>query len=251
MGVPVEAFEELDSTNAEARRRAEAGATGPVWITARRQTAGRGRRGSAWQTGQGNLAATLLWTTDRKPADAANVSFLAAVAITNVVDDYVPWELTKIKWPNDVLIGGDKVSGILIESGKRPDGRLWLAIGIGLNIDWSPADTERAATHVNARLRPDAERLTVDVGLEKLSGWLVDFLEVWEKDLEGSFLGTDIFTWWYARGYGLGERCTARLGTETLEGVYEGIDEHGAMILALDNGTERRIAAADVFFGDA
>ena len=83
---PVEAYDELDSTNAEARRRAEAGAGGPVWITAARQTAGRGRRGRAWDTTTGNLAATLLFVTDKPPAEAAQVSFVAALAAADLAE---------------------------------------------------------------------------------------------------------------------------------------------------------------------
>ena len=121
---PIEALDEIDSTNAEARRRAEAGAAGPVWITAKRQSAGRGRRGRSWETGAGNLAATLLTVTSRPAGEAAQVSFIAALAVADLAAAYAPPSLVALKWPNDPLIAGKKVAGILVESGPHPAGGL-------------------------------------------------------------------------------------------------------------------------------
>src|SRR5882757_1318312 len=143
---PIESYDELDSTNAEARRRAEAGSPGPVWITAARQTAGRGRRGRAWSTETGNLAATLLTTTDVPAAEAAQLSFVAALAACDLADTCLGPGAARLKWPNDVLVFGRKAVGILVESGSRPDGRLWLAVGIGVNLAHAPGGTERPAT---------------------------------------------------------------------------------------------------------
>src|SRR6185437_13962094 len=131
MHPPIEAYDEIDSTNAEARRRAEVGEAGPVWITAAVQTAGRGRRGRSWSTARGNLAATLLMTTDAPPVEAAQVSFVAALAAAELADACLGEGVARLKWPNDVLVHGKKAVGILDESGPRPDGRLWLAVGIG------------------------------------------------------------------------------------------------------------------------
>src|SRR5579871_4075983 len=111
------AFEAIDSTNSEARRRADAGETGPLWITARRQTAGRGRRGRSWETGKGNLAATLLMVTDRSAREAAELSFVAALAVSDLVQAHLPPGRAKVKWPNDVIVSGRKIAGILVESG--------------------------------------------------------------------------------------------------------------------------------------
>ena len=142
----IEAYDEIDSTNAEARRRAEAGAGGPVWITAAVQTAGRGRRGRAWSTERGNLAATLLMTTDLPPAEAAQVSFVAALAACDLADACLGQGAARLKWPNDVLVHGRKAVGILVESGARQDARLWLAVGIGVNLKHAPTNVERPAT---------------------------------------------------------------------------------------------------------
>ena len=143
--IPVLAFDEIDSTNAEARRRAEAGEIGPLWITAAVQTAGRGRRGRNWDTSRGNLAATLLLTTDCDPAKAAQLSFVAAFAIRRLAVRYVPESLVRFKWPNDVFVDGRKLSGILIESGRAPSGALWMAIGMGVNLAHAPENVDRPA----------------------------------------------------------------------------------------------------------
>ncbi len=134
LGVEVLRLDTVDSTNAEASRRGDEGEGGPLWITARRQTAGRGRMGRSWETGAGNLAATLLITTAKPPAEAAQVAFVAALAVADLVLAQVPEALVRLKWPNDVMVDGRKVSGVLIESGRRLDGRLWLAIGVGVNL---------------------------------------------------------------------------------------------------------------------
>ena len=103
---PLVILDEIDSTNAEARRLAEAGEAGPRWIVARRQTAGRGRRGRKWETEQGNLAATLLITTPKSAAEAAQATFVAALAVADLLDVFVSPALVSINWPNDVLLDG-------------------------------------------------------------------------------------------------------------------------------------------------
>ncbi|WGM38750.1 biotin--[acetyl-CoA-carboxylase] ligase [Caulobacter sp. NIBR1757] len=241
---PIIAYDEIDSTNAEARRRAEAGEMGPVWLTARRQTAGRGRRGRAWETGQGrNLAATLLLTTQRPPGEAAQISFVAALAVAELADAYVPASLVTLKWPNDPLIGGRKTSGVLIESGPSPLGGLWLAVGIGVNLAEAPENPERPATtfaaHMTAPPPAPLDALTV------LATAFARWQEVWDR-----FGFPAIADAWMRRAHGIGEPCVARLGNETVEGVAEGLDPDGSLRLRLPDGMLRRITAGDVFFGD-
>jgi BirA family biotin operon repressor/biotin-[acetyl-CoA-carboxylase] ligase len=225
-----------------ARRRAEAGEEGPVWIAARRQTAGRGRRGRAWQAGEGNLAATLLTLTEAAPAEAAQVSFLAALAAADLADACIGPGAARLKWPNDVLVHGRKAIGILVESGARPDRRLWLAIGVGVNLASHPADVDFPATsfaeHMAAPPPKPAEAL--EVLAARFEGWR----RIWEA--EGF---APIAEAWTARAHGLGERCEARLADRTLKGVAEGLDADGALRLRLDGGAVERITAGDVFFG--
>lgn len=244
MSPPVIWFEELDSTNAEARRRAEAGEAGPVWIAARRQTAGRGRRGRAWSTETGNLAATLLLTTDRSPAEAAQLTFVTALALADLFDAYVPAALVTIKWPNDVMIDRTKTSGILIESGTNAEGRLWMAIGCGVNLSHAPTDAERPATRFADHLKAGCTHPpSPEDALTLLADAFERRMTVWE--LEGF---APVQAAWTARAQGLGEACVARLGNETVEGAAEGLEADGSLRLRLPSGEVRRITAGDVFF---
>jgi BirA family biotin operon repressor/biotin-[acetyl-CoA-carboxylase] ligase len=244
VSTPVVWYDEIDSTNAEARRRAEAGETGPVWLAARRQTAGRGRRGRAWETPEGNLAATLLTTTGKPPAEAAQISFVAALAVSDLASAYVPDSLVRLKWPNDPLVDGRKVSGVLIESGPRDDGRLWLACGIGVNLAHAPLQAERPATTLAAHLTAEHNvPPTPERALEQLARAFAVWRERWER--EGFSPVRDA---WTARALGLGQPCEARLGAETVQGVAEALDGDGALRLRLPSGEVRRITAGDVFF---
>ena len=242
---PIIVLDEIDSTNAEARRRADAGERGPRWITARRQTAGRGRRGRAWEGGTGNLTATLLLTLDKTPVEAAQVAFVAALAAGRTIAAYVPASIVRLKWPNDVLIGEHKVCGMLIESGPAPGSGLWLAVGVGLNLASYPKDVERPATAVAEHMRHDVIRLpTPDEALAQLAGDFDAALALW---LDQGF--EPIRQTWVRAAAGLGEACTARLEHQTLEGVAEGLDADGALLLRLPDGQLRRITAGDVFLG--
>jgi BirA family transcriptional regulator, biotin operon repressor / biotin---[acetyl-CoA-carboxylase] ligase len=239
---PILTLDEVDSTNAEARRRAEAGERGPLWITAARQTAGRGRRGRAWETGAGNLAATFLIQSDKPPAEAAQISFVAALAVFDLAAAYVPASLVSLKWPNDPLIAGRKASGILVESGPHPTGGLWLAVGCGVNLATPPQAADRPATafaeHMAAPPPKPLEALRVLA--ERFERWRA----LWER------LGfPPIAEAWTTRAHGLGQACTARLPAETIAGIAEGLDPDGALRLRTPSGTLRRITAGDVFFG--
>lgn len=241
---PIESYAELDSTNAEARRRAEAGMAGPVWITAAVQTAGRGRRGREWQTATGNLAATLLLTTDRSAADAAQLSFVAALAAADLAQTCLGEGAVRLKWPNDVMLYGKKAVGILIESGARPEGDLWLAVGIGVNLAHAPQHVERPATAFADHMAgPPPKPLDA---LEVLATRFEHWRALWAK--EGF---APISQGWTAVAQGLGEPCEARLPNQTLKGIAEGLDADGALRLRLDDGSVTRITAGDVFFGDS
>jgi BirA family biotin operon repressor/biotin-[acetyl-CoA-carboxylase] ligase len=239
---PIEALDEIDSTNAEARRRAEAGEIGPLWITARVQTAGRGRRGRGWETGAGNLAATYLVRSHKPPAEAAQVSFVAALAVADLAATYVPAALVTLKWPNDPLIAGRKSAGILVESGPHPAGGLWLAVGCGVNLATPPEAAERPATAFAEHMRAPPPK-----PLEAL-GVLAEAFERW-RGLWERLAFAPIAEAWTARAHGLGQACVARLPNEQVSGVAEGLDADGALRLRTASGGIRRITAGDVFFG--
>ena len=247
MTAPVLILDETDSTNAEARRRAEAGEPGPLWITARRQTAGRGRRGRKWESESGNLASTLLLLTRKSPAEAAQLTFAASLAVADLLDRYVPPALVTIKWPNDVLLDGRKTSGILIESGPAPLGGLWLAVGIGVNLSQTPGDTERPATCIAEHL---ANGIVSPPPVEEAAKALAETFRVW-LDRWTTLGFQPILDAWTARTPGLHGPCTARLTHETLIGTADGVEADGSLRLKLPDGSLRVISAGDVFFGEA
>ena len=238
-------LEDVDSTNAEARRRAEAGQTGPLWIVARRQGEGRGRRGREWVSETGNLYATLLTTTRKAPAEAAQITFVAALAVADLICSFVPAPLVTIKWPNDVMIEADKAAGILVESGAHEMGGLWLAVGIGVNLAHAPSGTERAATAIGGHLKGEVRAApTVAEAIEVLAHHFVIWMDRWDT------LGFQpILDAWVARSRGLDQGCTARLGHETVSGIADGVAADGSLRLKLADGSMRLISAGDVFFG--
>lgn len=244
---PILLLDHTDSTNAEARRRADAGETGPLWIVARRQTEGRGRRGRSWESQDGNLFATLMQLTRKSPAEAAQVTFVAALAIADLLDAWAPASLVTIKWPNDVMLAGQKASGVLVESGVHESGGLWLAVGIGINLVSAPEGTERPATALAHHLRGDAASPpSTEVAAAKLAEAFNVWMTRWET------LGFQpILDAWRARTAGLDGPAVARLGRETIEGRAEGVGPDGALKLRLADGSLRLISAGDVFFGEA
>src|SRR5262249_38944242 len=123
----------IDSTMLEARRRAERGELAPVWLLARRQTAGRGRRGRVWSSIDGNLMATYFGPNTRAPADLALVGFAAGLACAETLEGYLAGGRVTLKWPNDVFIDGAKAAGLMLDSGAG-----WMALGVGVNLAGSP-----------------------------------------------------------------------------------------------------------------
>lgn len=237
----------IDSTNAEARRRAEAGETTSQWIVARQQSAGRGRRGREWESETGNLFATLLTLTAKPPAEAAQVTFVAALAVVDLFDAFALPGCVSIKWPNDVMLAGDKASGILIESGVHATGSLWLAVGIGVNLARAPEGTERPATSLADHLRSD---IAYPPAIDAAATVLAEAFAVWQARWES--LGFQpILDAWTTRTNGLDGPCVARLGHETVTGVADGVEPDGALRLRTADGQLRLISAGDVFFGEA
>lgn len=233
--------EALDSTSEEAKRRAEAGASGPLWIVAESQTQGRGRYGRTWESPRGNLAATLLLTEAMAPAKAALVSFIAALAVADMLDAYLP-ALARLKWPNDVLIRGRKIAGILLEA-RAPQGRgepvAWLAAGIGVNLAAHPEDAAFPATSLPAEGvdAPDLAR-----AFETLAQAFDRRLRRFRDEGFGGPRAE-----WLARAAGLGERIRVRLAGEAREGRFDGITEEGALILEERPGRRQLLHVGDVF----
>ncbi len=222
---------------------------GPVWIMAHRQTAGRGRRGRAWVEPRGNLAATLVMRPEGPPARVALRSFVAAVALFDAceahgVDGARGAGGLGLKWPNDVLLNGGKLAGILLESSGNVGGVAHLAIGIGVNLAEAPAVGQVEA----GALRPVS--LRGETGVVVAPG---DFL----TDLAAAYAARErVFATegfapirrdWLARAARLGEQITARAGNTTTRGRFETLDEAGNLVLMTAKG-RHVIAAAEVFF---
>jgi BirA family biotin operon repressor/biotin-[acetyl-CoA-carboxylase] ligase len=231
-------FEELDSTNSEARRLAEKGEQGPVWISAAHQSQGRGRRGRVWDSGDGNLAATLLLRPKTPAAVTGQLSFAAALAAADMAQHFAPEASIQVKWPNDVLGNSRKLVGILLESGADARGR-WLVIGIGVNLASFPSGTEFPATSLaQLGLAPPSSEDALTVLAARFAHWY----DVWMDE------GFEILrAAWLARAPGLGKSIRARLPDTVHEGVFEGIDASGALLLN-QQGRVRAIAAGEVFF---
>lgn len=225
----------LDSTNAEALRLAAAGVSGPLWIVAVRQTAGRGRRGRNWASAPGNLYATLLRPAHASPAADAQLSFVAALAVADMLDALVPATPVRLKWPNDVLLDGKKVAGILLEAEAGA-----VAVGIGVNLAHHPAETAFPAISVAAVTgwAPGAE-----TALTALAGAWDRRYDTWHRR---GF--APVRQAWLERAAGLGDRISARTGIARTEGVFESLDADGALLVRGEGGLTR-ITAGDVFFG--
>lgn len=240
-GYALKHFDVIDSTNEEARRLALAGERGPVWIAANRQSAGRGRRGRNWESPTGNLAATLFLRPAKPAVDCAQLSFVAAIAASDMVTRYVGSAAVRVKWPNDVLADGRKIAGILLESASAGGDRLdWLAVGIGVNLAAFPEGMEFPATSLAALgIAPPSPR----DALAGLAAAWAKWYDVWMKQGFG-----EIRDVWLSRAAGLGTRIRARLQNEETHGVFEGIDAGGALILRESLDRTRTISAGEVFF---
>jgi BirA family biotin operon repressor/biotin-[acetyl-CoA-carboxylase] ligase len=166
---------------------------------------------------------------------------VAALAVFDLAETYVPRALLSLKWPNDLLLDGAKVSGILVESGAAEPG-LWLAVGVGVNLAAHPADTERPATNLSAHLHAQASPPVFDMALQQLASAFDRWRFRWDR--EGF---EPIRTAWTERAGGLGRPATARLGQETVCGFAEALESDGALRLRLPDGSARRITAGDVF----
>lgn len=235
------AFERLGSTNEEAKRLAAEGAEDGTLVWSGEQTAGRGRRGRSWHSPPGNLYLSLILRPDCVPATAAQLGMVAAVAVGDALGTIMP-PLTEVlfKWPNDILVNGSKVGGILLESAaSRPESLEWLVLGLGINVESFPEGTEFPATSL---CHESGHSVTVE---EVLDGFCRSFLNWVNNWLEEGFV--PVRQAWLERAWKKGEVIQARIEDEKIDGIFRGLDEDGALLLELPSGARRRITAADVF----
>jgi len=233
-------FDVIDSTNAEAMRLAAGGERGPLWIVAARQSAGRGRQGRKWASDAGNLHATLLVTLPAPAGIAAQTSFVAALAVHDMAAGVLgaPQKLA-LKWPNDVLLDGAKLSGILIETVARDGpGATTLAIGIGINLASAPGHTRYGATSLAAHGAPVAP----DIAFARLAAAMAARLAEWNDGAGFAFIRRD----WTARAAGLGRQASVTIGERTVTGKFAGLARDGALLLSGAGGQLHAIHAGEV-----
>jgi BirA family transcriptional regulator, biotin operon repressor / biotin---[acetyl-CoA-carboxylase] ligase len=234
-------LEEVGSTNREAFLQAERGEKGPLWIVARRQTAGRGRSGRLWASEPGNLYATLLIDLACSPGVVPQLSLIAGVAVVDAITAAAGRIAgLRLKWPNDVLIGEAKCAGILAESMSGQNSVL-AVIGAGINLAWYPADVGRAATSLSEH----GVAVSSEAMLEALALSMDEWLHVWQCGAGFSRIRQA----WLDRAGPVGERCTVNAGTERIEGTFRGLDPGGALLIEDQDGRERSIAFGDVLLG--
>jgi BirA family transcriptional regulator, biotin operon repressor / biotin---[acetyl-CoA-carboxylase] ligase len=228
----------VDSTNAEALRRAGAGERGPLWIVATEQSAGRGRRGRAWMSPAGNLHATLLLIDPSPPAAAPQLGFVAGLALHDAIAAAAPSLVSQLalKWPNDLLCAGHKIAGILIEGEGEP---VAVAVGIGVNCRHHPGATEYPVTDL-AAVGADIGALTL---FDALAVAMQARLDEWSRG--AGFAAIRLA--WLARAAGIGEPVRVRLSGRETTGRFETIDDSGRLMLRTGVDDVETIAAGDVF----
>ncbi len=234
-------LDSVDSTNEQARRLAAEGGAVPVWIWARTQTAGRGRVGRKWVSRQGNLFCTLLMHQATPPRERAQLSFVTALAVARALESLAPVLRPRLKWPNDVLLNGRKVGGVLLESFPGAgQAAFYLAVGVGVNLVSHPDDTAFPATDCACE---GAAALTAFTLLGAVAGAFDEGYRAWLAD---GF--APVRQQWLHRAHGLGQRIRVDLGERVLDGTFEDLSPNGELLLRRPDGKLQPIAAGDVFF---
>ena len=215
---------ETGSTNDDVAALAREGAPEGIWLRADRQTGGKGRQGRAWQSPPGNLYASTLVRLQPGDSPAPTLALVAAVVLHEAVRPHAP--ATRIKWPNDLLVGGAKLAGILLE--RQGDA---VIVGFGVNLAYHPEHLGRPATSLDPPVAADAF-------LERLAAIFQAWLGRWR--VEGF---APIRAAWLAAAHPIGTALTA----SDARGTFEGLDESGALRLRLENGALRILHAGDIF----
>ena len=227
-------YDSVGSTNDEAQARIAADKLDPVWTAAACQTRGKGRLGRHWVSEPGNLYASLIWPTNAALKRLASLSLVAGLAVRDAVILAGVGGQVQLKWPNDVLVDGRKVTGILIETTSRTGSHIAI-IGCGLNLAHHPSDTRWPATNLaacNIAIEPREM-------LEKLRAAMHARLGQWADGAGLSGIHDD----WMNAALGRGSRILVEGGKQ---GVFSGLSDDGALELTLDDGSLWTHHAGDV-----
>jgi BirA family transcriptional regulator, biotin operon repressor / biotin---[acetyl-CoA-carboxylase] ligase len=239
-------LDETGSTNADALAAAKTGDTGRLWIRAARQVQGKGRQGRPWVSERGNLYCSLLLIDPAQDIEKLGTLPLAVACAVHVALASLPGAGRhdfKIKWPNDILANGKKISGILLESVALEEGRMAVAIGVGINCAHHPDPALYQATDL------------VELGIETtpealfphLASTMAATLDAWNHGIGFPQIRAE----WLRLARGVGGKITVNLPAGPLEGIFEDIDATGRLVLRLQTGETRHISAGDVFFAPA
>lgn len=230
------ARDSVGSTNDIARDLIAAGAPPGAVVWAESQTSGRGRQGNDWVSPPGNLYCSIVLRPQVEPARLGEISFVTALAVRDAISANLPPEVpVEFKWPNDILAAGRKISGILVEAEKLPDEpRTALIVGIGVNIVSAPRDTSYPATCIAALTRvPRVPRL-----LSVVIAALDRRVDLW---IRNGFV--PVRDEWMSHAYRVGSQITASGG---ISGTFTGLDETGAIVIALVGGERRRLVSGSI-----
>ncbi len=239
-GYRVTELDDIDSTNLEAARQAGTGAPDGTVIWAKAQSGGRGRRGRAWNSPAGNLYCSILMRPTEPAQTAAQIGFVVSLAGAEAVRGVLPaGRVAALKWPNDILISGRKVAGILLESQSSAPGRLdWLVAGFGLNVVSHPDSVEYPASDLRAEGASTTARGMLEAYLESFARWRARWRGEGFAPVRAAWTGLAV---------GLGRDIKVRLTDETLEGRFRALDDDGGLVLELADGSLRVVTSGQVF----
>jgi BirA family transcriptional regulator, biotin operon repressor / biotin---[acetyl-CoA-carboxylase] ligase len=232
---PIRHFTSIDSTNLEARRVIDGGGQGPLWIVADEQTSGRGRLGRQWQSVPGNLYSTFLYQPECGPLAVSQLGFVTALAVAEAIDTLVTRPVVKLKWPNDCLIGGSKVAGILCEVLECGH----VAIGCGINVASAPKGLAYPATSVSDAA---GTPLAVQDVFAAYAQALQSMRAVWQHGENFAAITEQ----WAKRALGIGEIVCIKQEPNEISGQLLGIAPDGALLLLRADGASIRVLAGDL-----
>ena len=242
-GYRLAAFDTIGSTSSEAMERGRASDAGRLWVVAKEQTAGHGRRGRLWQTPRGNLAVSLLLVLPEGGTQAATLGFAAGLAVKQAIGRCCSEDSLRLKWPNDVLIDGAKVAGILLEAVTLAAGHSIVVIGIGINVEHAPEGVPYRATS----LMLCGSDATPESLFEALSDSWVDLEDLWNDGIGFAAIRDR----WLHSAAGLGAPIAVRMGESVHRGTFETIDADGRLVVRSEDGSAKTISAGEVHFGAA
>jgi BirA family biotin operon repressor/biotin-[acetyl-CoA-carboxylase] ligase len=242
LGCQFHYFTEIDSTNARARQLAENGAAEGEVVIAESQSQGRGRLGRRWESPAfANLYFSILLRPKLPPVHAPQITLMAAVALAETVDSFIP-QTPAIKWPNDIMVDGKKLAGILTEAACDSERLQYVILGIGVNLNYSinsmPEEIRERATSVLELTRQNISR-------ESFLQRLIQGLDRCYGELEQAGFAALAARWEAYFGW-RGRRVRVELLDQVLTGRAKGIDRDGALVIINDHGALQRVIAGDV-----